>query len=209
MLLTLFPGPQGQPKLNKEQLEIWRSRVLRISIGEATSALNDYYTQPKQPKDGTIPALPGFLRCVRSSKRDKQTPWKDGDKPSLAFMRRAFLVSHGEPGSSSWTDTEVNAHYAEGYFQQACLVYGPESRLTKHAHEEMRLLRDRLNKTTEPYSEEAAEKIRIKMGGSVRKQPEPKPQETPDVPSPPQPSPTSNRGPSQEPADQPGSPGRY
>lgn len=93
---ALFPG-----KLNRDQVQIWQSRLLKIPFGEALSALNDYYSMPKLPGDGPQPALSGFLRHARSKKvsrpHQRKEELREDSRPSgedwiLETMRAVWVV---------------------------------------------------------------------------------------------------------------------
>lgn len=105
----LFPG-----KLTSEQVRVWTANIRNLPATEAHSALNEYYAKGKTPSDGPIPALPGFMRCIRAARESNGTHTASNrchpNDPEWLHAIRHQIIKH-VPSADAWTMADVRNEY--------------------------------------------------------------------------------------------------
>lgn len=107
-------------EFTEDEVEVWRSRVRKLPMSEADSALNDLYTNAQGR-----PRIADFLKYVRETKHVTQ----DFGKPKQT--RGQSLAEYAQAVFQTTNEYEAIVLYRRDCFDQALDTYGPDQPTTR------------------------------------------------------------------------------
>ncbi len=151
-LNNLFPG-----KVNDSTMEIWVSRVRKLSISDALSSLNNLVAGDFAPKysDGPRPSLAAFMRIARGTKSEKPATgaakvdgydWRE-------TIRQGWIKSSPQAFAelSRMTLDEIELRFRRDDFMTGLMTLGVESGIVHRGFYEWQKVAARIGHEVLPW----------------------------------------------------------